>query len=239
MNKQLILDTIYDKFDLWSSSVSGVCTKGCSACCTQEVSVSASEAEKILQYIVENRKIDWFVERVKLYDPPTPPVCTNNEFAKACFDQQEIEQAQNQASGVCPFLIENCCSIYEIRPFSCRCFISEAVCSKTQPAEVPQYYISGATAVQQLIEHMGQNDYWGNLFDVLLALCTVYEYSEIGNRLAADGSAQEAKSRIKWAKPLPGFLLTEDDMEKIQPLLESIFQAEVEGKTIEAILNGQ
>ncbi len=239
MNKQLILDTIYEKFDQWSSTVPAVCGKGCATCCTQEVTVSAPEAEKILQYILDHQKLDWLAERVKLYQPPKPPTSTTNEYAQACFNQQEIEQPENRDGGICPFLIDNCCSIYEIRPFSCRCFISETPCSKVQPAEVPEYYLSGSTAVQQLLEHMGQNDYWGNLFDVLLALATVYEYSEIGNCLSADGSADRAKQRVKWAKPLPGFLLTEEDMEKVGPLLQSIFESDIEGKTIEEIFNGR
>lgn len=239
MNKQLILDTIYQKFDQWSSDVPAVCSKGCSTCCTQEVTVSAPEAEKILQYIIDNHKLDWFAQRVKLYNPPAPPTCTTNEYAQACFDQQEIEQPEKREGGTCPFLIDNSCSIYEIRPFSCRCFISKTLCSKVQPAEVPEYYLSGSTAVQQLLEHMGQNDYWGNLFDVLLALCTVYEYSQVGDHLPTDGSAANAKQRVKWAKPLPGFLLTEEDIEQVGPLLQSIFEAEIEGKTIEEIFNGK
>ncbi len=71
----------------------------------------------------------------------------------------------------CPFLEDGCCSIYDVRPFSCRCFISETVCKPGVPAVIGETYLSASSAVMQIIEHLGQGEYLGNLFDVLLALC--------------------------------------------------------------------
>lgn len=239
MNKEKILQTIYQQFDNWEHHISEACTKGCASCCTQNVVITATEAKNILLYIEENGLEEWFAEKLKKNITPTTPTLTTNEYAQACLQQTPLEPDPEPSLRPCPFLENNCCTIYEIRPFSCRCFSSKRTCSTTQPAEIPEYYLSGATAVQQLIEHLDQGDYWGNMLDVLLAMCSLFDHRAIGNLLPTDTLTEEAKTRLKWSKPLPGFLLTEEDVGKVSPLLESIFDATVDNKTIKQILNGQ
>jgi len=44
---------------------------------------------------------------------------------------------------------------------------------------------------------------------------------------------------VTKALPLPGFLLLEEEIEKVGPLLEAIFEHRVGERTIEEILNNQ
>lgn len=239
MDKKLILQKIYDNFQTWSENIPTVCAKGCSTCCTQNVTVTATEADRILQFAKKNNREAWLVDKLKNGCDATSPALSTNGYASACMEEQEVEPEQPATTTACPFLEDSCCSIYEVRPFNCRCFCSEVKCSQEQPAAVPDYYLTGATAVHQLIEHMDQGDYWGNLIDVLLARCGSFDYTVIGNLLHGTDLIDNAKKNIHWAKPLPGFLIMEEDQEKVSPLLEAIFTTKIDHRTIEEIFNGK
>lgn len=69
------------------------CTKGCSACCKMNVSITSVEAESLAT--ASGKKV--------------APV------------HRVPKHAEDKFSGVpCPFLIEDACSVYEVRPFACR-----------------------------------------------------------------------------------------------------------------------
>lgn len=93
--------------------------------------------------------------------------------------------------------------------------------------------------MMQLIEHLGQKEYWGNMADVLLALCDISINTKIAELIVDPSRIIQARLRTHSAKPLPGFLFTREDEMKIRPLLRAIFTAEIDGKSIEDILNGK
>ncbi len=76
------------------------------------------------------------------------------------------------------------------------------------------------------------------MLDVLPALLDISHFHEIGGCLPQTRII-EARLRTLTAKPLPGFLLSEEEGVKVTQLLESIFAAEVGGKRLEDILNGR
>lgn len=236
--KRQILFTLYDIFDQWNRDYDKVCHRGCSGCCTQNVTITAVEGEAILRYILAEDMSLWLAE--KLTSPRThqPPKITTNDFALACLEGRDVDPDAPHNPSICPFLEKNLCRIYPVRPFSCRLFISQKTCSAMNPALVSDYYLEAATAVSQLIEHLGQKEYWGNMLDVLPALLDISEFKEIADHL---GTIQIIHARMQTltAKPLPGFLLSEEHSEKVAPLLQTIFAAEVEGKRVEDILNGK
>lgn len=73
------------------------CRKGCSDCCRMNVTISSMEAERLAQFSGKSiRRID-----------------------------HHIYHDLSQFAGVaCPFLVENTCSVYEIRPYACRAHVS-------------------------------------------------------------------------------------------------------------------
>lgn len=236
--KQQILRTIYDIFDQWNSGPEVACRKGCSYCCTQNVTITALEAESILRFIVAEGMSSWLAE--KLACPPShqPPKLTTNDFAAACLEGREVDPGDQQNLSICPFLEDNLCRIYPVRPFGCRLFVSTRTCSALHPARISDEYFEAATAVSQLLEHLGQKEYWGNMLDVLPALLDIREFEEIAGQLNTSLSMQ-ARLRTLTAKPLPGFLLSEEHAEKVAPLLQKIFDTEVNGKRVEDVLNGK
>jgi hypothetical protein len=69
-------------------------------------------------------------------------------------------------------------------------------------------------------------------------LCDLPENRKYFELLPASMPDQGLANVVK-ALPLPGFLLLEEEMEKINPLLEAIFISKVGDKSIEDILNNK
>lgn len=237
--KEDILQSIYEAFAEWSVGFLFACEKECAVCCTQNVSITAVEGEAIHRLIRETGREVWFAGKLQEKGETCRPWMTTNDFAGACLGKgEDVPPEQVGKMSACPFLEKDCCQIYEVRPFSCRCFASEQRCISGISALVPGYYLSASTAVLQIIEHLGQGEYWGNLLDVLTALCDLPENRRYASLLPVSFVDQSRVQLVK-AQPLPGFLLLEDEMEQISPLLTAIFTRKVGEKTIESLLNGR
>ena len=238
--KFLVLQAIYRTFDSWSREFPAVCGPSCSNCCTDNVTMTAQEGVEILRFVMVEGMTGWFAQTLAGASGHQPAQMTTNDFALACLEGREADPGDCRTPTACPFLGKNdrLCRIYPVRPFACRLFASARECAVTQPALMPEYYFEAATAVTQLIEHLGQKEYYGNMLDVLPALLDIGEFRDIG-LLLPPGRALQARLRTLTAKPLPGFLISEENEEKVSALLDTIFQARVEGKTVEDILNGR
>lgn len=237
--KKAILRIIYDTFADWSADGQWACRKGCASCCTQNVTITALEGELILEYLLEQHREQWLVEKLGGTSPHRPKYSINT-LARACLEGKEVADEAQPLSHSCPFLEEDSCTIYPVRPFSCRCFLSLHSCSPTQPALVFDHHLAASTAVNQLIEHLGQREYWGNMLDVLPALLDISAYSSISAFLENPAAAiTAARMHTLRGQPLPGFMLGADEYEQVAPLLTTIFQRKISGKTVEDILNGR
>jgi Fe-S-cluster containining protein len=238
--KEKILLAIYDAFAKWSEKIPQVCAKGCSTCCTSNVMITAQEGERILRFIQREGRKQWFAGRLQLSCAVTPPAMTTNEYAESCLRGLEVPDPGNpENSAPCPFLEKNCCGIYPVRPFGCRCFASEQPCASAATAILPDLYVAASTASMQIIEHLGQNEYWGNMVDILLSLCDISVYRKIADLLPDKTAIITARLRTRRARPLPGFLLLEEEQKAITPLLDAIFTTQIEGKRVDDILNNR
>ncbi len=235
--KDQILKKIYTIFSDWSSNKKVACQKGCAVCCTRSVTITALEGEIILRFILERNMEQWFAEKLQKSSDHQRPKMSTNDFARACLQERDVDFGEVSSQASCPFLEDDICQIYPARPFGCRMMISETTCTADNPALVPDHYFSAATAVAQIIEHLGQKEYWGNMLDVLPALCDISEFKAIAQYLSSS-MIMQARMRTLTAKPLPGFLFTKEEEKTVSPLLQTIFDAEIEGKRVEDILNG-
>ena len=236
MNKHLLLNTITAVVDNWIGSLSFACGKGCSACCTAGVTITALEGEKILDYVVNQGYERWLATRLSNTAPLPPPDQTWNEFAAACLEERELTEAPLTAPGTCPLLEGDCCRIYPVRPLACRLFASTTACRPGASASLPTWYLDAATAISQVVEHLGQQEYWGRMVDVLAALLDINRYQAIATHLDPNLPIQ-ARLRTRTARALPGFLF--DDDERVTTLLNRLLATEVEGKCLGDILNGR
>jgi Fe-S-cluster containining protein len=238
--KEEILHIIYTSFAEWSAGLTGLslaCSKNCAACCTQNVTMTAVEGEVIHRRIREDGREAWLTQELLKKGATYRPRMTTNDFASACLRGDDAQPEQIGNMEPCPFLAENVCLIYEVRPFACRCFASEERCVAGTSALLPEYYLSASTAVMQIIEHLGQGEYWGNMLDVLAALCDLPENKKCAS-LLPPSFADQSRMQVIKAQPLPGFLLFDEEREKVAPLLDIIFTAKIGDRTVESILNG-
>ena len=225
--KNRILASIYSEFDQWLSQVNVVCAKGCSSCCTRNVTMTSLEGEYMLSSIRDGNKEKWLSRALAGVNFVSQPGLTTNEFVVGCLEDNDSESAQAaHSSEACPFLVDQGCPIYEARPLSCRCFVSQKKCGLNQAAVVPDYILTGSTTVMQIIEHLDQKGQWGNMLDIL----------RLHSANPKDNS--EIRERLRNCKPSPGFLIPPEDLEQVQPLLESIFSVKIDGKRVETFLNG-
>lgn len=93
--------------------------------------------------------------------------------------------------------------------------------------------------MNQLIEHVGQREYWGNMLDVLPSLLDISKYHSIAQKLQDQSIITTARARLLKAQPIPGFMIGKDEYEDVAPLIDAIFSQEFEGKTVEDLLNGK
>ncbi len=236
--KEEILLGIYEEFEKWAEQKETICAKSCAACCTQNVTMTAVEGDLIHRFIRENGRMEWFAGKLQKKGTTQRPEMTTNGFAATCLQGEDVAPGSYGNGDACPFLEDDCCSIYGVRPFSCRCFASEEKCMPGAPAVIPESYLSASTAVMQIIEHLGQGEYWGNMLDVLLALSDLPENRKYVELLPAS-LPDQGRAHLVKALPLPGFLLLEEEMEEVSPLLQAIFAYRIGERSIEDILNNR
>lgn len=92
------------------STVKPACKAGCAYCCHYKVEVMAHEVFLIKDHLQQN----WDASQIKdLLDAA-------EENAKVI---RTLSQEQHLTTNIkCPFLVNNQCSIYSVRPFKCRNF---------------------------------------------------------------------------------------------------------------------
>ena len=91
----------------------------------------------------------------------------------------------------------------------------------------------------QVIEHLGQKEFWGNIYDVLLVLCSLGANADIGQFFSDKMKLNGVHTRLLSAEPIPGFLIMPEEREVVSNYLETLFKKEVMGRTIEHILNNK
>ncbi|KAB2888905.1 MAG: hypothetical protein F9K32_14780 [Desulfobulbaceae bacterium] len=228
-----ILEAIISVFSAWSSGMPVACRRGCTTCCTANVTVTWLEGQRIHRFIRANCMEEWLARQLAGASPPRQPQTTVNAFAEACLAGREIALEPVDFTGTCPFLEDSLCCIYEVRPFSCLSFASQVPCIPGHHARVPPYYMAATTAVSQLIEHLEPGSPCGNMITVLLALAGTPANRRVAELLDDPEKIRLSRKGCLTARPLPGFLLSEEDRDTVLPLLDRILTTKVRGRTIE------
>lgn len=132
------------------------CKKGCGHCCSLYLECTAIEAEAIRRHIVAERKadLDALVNRINVMREKLKTVKNSHELSLDERKKLYLEYLLKKES--CVFLNEEkACSIYNVRPLSCRKFIvfnSSDKCSGTEEILVPK--LAPANIGTLLIDHL-------------------------------------------------------------------------------------
>jgi Fe-S-cluster containining protein len=171
-HKLRLLNDIYLLHEMFIRSVDLSCRPGCSFCCTQDVTLTTLEAYRVFRgmekrsylRVIEDNRPDSGEDRYH-------PVLTTNQLAYACTQDLEIPSDEHRpGSAKCPFLQDDLCSIYENRPFGCRCFVSRKDCGQGLVADVDPFILTANGVFLQFIEHIDRPGMFGNFLKVLFFL---------------------------------------------------------------------
>ena len=166
------LRRIFDLYDTFCRGLERFCRKGCSLCCTANVTVTGLEAELILDFWrAKKQALPMAALKTTACQGRFRPTVTINRLAEMCARGEDgpDEEADPQA-GPCPLLKGDLCSIYAVRPFGCRAMQSLSDCRRLGAADMPEWLFSANTLFLQYIEAADRPGITGNLTDVLLFL---------------------------------------------------------------------
>lgn len=163
------LDAVYDLYDQFSEGLNIACGRSCDTCCTCNVTLTSLEASRILAGITEGeRSILQTKLRRQRRQPRFIPTLTANRLADCCrLGEPPPEEAMDPAWGPCPLLENKECVIYRLRPFGCRCMSSTLRCRNGGEAVMDEFTFTVNHLFLQIIEHLDQAGYSGNLSDML------------------------------------------------------------------------
>lgn len=168
------LSRIYRLYDDYTENFTFACRKYCADCCTTGVTITSLEGRMIYDFFEPEKQEALFKQMISNSDTPRfQPAMTTNEHARLCREHREPpEEHFPEEPGTCPLLEDNACTIYPVRPFGCRCMLSESPCRDTGSARTDELTLTVNTMFLQFIEHLDQNGFFGNLIDVLIRLKT-------------------------------------------------------------------
>jgi Fe-S-cluster containining protein len=216
--KLAALANIYGIYDTFSASLDSACRKYCNHCCTTSVTVTTVEAYKIIMDLEPNTKVDW-IEKVQQAAAQMHfmPKMTTNQFANLCGQGVEPPEEESSEWNACPFLADNLCTIYAVRPFGCRCLLSRHECGTEGYADMDDYVLSVNTVFLQSIEHMDDNGCTGNLLDVLEMLA-----SEENRQAYENKTLRCSAVGLIANQPLNILMIPPEHRTKMEPILKSL-----------------
>ncbi|MBT4363156.1 MAG: hypothetical protein HN931_02215 [Desulfobacterales bacterium] len=216
--KLKILDRIYDLYNNYTATVNIVCKKQCADCCTDNVTMTTIEGYKILKFLESENLYDYFeIISTNSGKNRYRPKITTNRLAELCMQGKEVPQDEiGEIWGTCPLLKDNECLIYPVRPFGCRCFVSETICSEEGQAQVDPFTLSVNNVFLQYIEHIDQRGFTGNFADIMLFL-------ESGQNLKSyiNGFSQPTEEIVP-NYPLKVLPVPPEDQSRIQPMVKAL-----------------
>lgn len=213
------LDRIYAAYAEFTRAQETACKTRCHRCCTTHVTLTTLEAYKICETLPPGEREKLFrrlraASGLKRFHP----ALTTNALAELCAADEDLP-AENEAAGdeKCPLLSEDLCSIYALRPFNCRCFISRTPCAETGCADVEDFVLSVNTLFLQTIEHVDADGCSGNLLDVLEVLA-----SEEKRAAWAEGRLLCTENGLIANRPMPVLMVPPEHRGRIEPILRQL-----------------
>ncbi len=218
------LDRIYAVYDEFVRLQDSACKPQCHRCCTTHVTVTTLEAYKICETLPSSEREKIF-RRIREASglKRFRPAITTNALAELCARDEDLPaENEDHGSQSCPLLAQDLCSIYALRPFNCRCFISRTPCDQQGHADLDEAVLAVNTLFLQTIEHVDAEGCSGNLLDVLEVLA-----NEEKRQAYASGTVDCAANAMIANRPVKILMLPPEHRGKIEPILHRLRQIRV------------
>lgn len=225
--KSTVLNRVYAVYDQFVAHQNVACEKFCSDCCTCNVTMTSLEAYQIVVHkgmhvLHAAPRLESVAARKRFQ-----PRITTNRLAELCMRGGDVPpEASDPNWGRCPFLCDDACLIYPVRPFGCRCLISSQKCRPSGCAEVTPLVLTANTVFMQTIEHLDHGGVSGNLTDILQWL-SVDDHRRQYEAGVIDPPAQ--KELIISNRPMPCLMVPPEHRREIMPLFEALQQIDPGG----------
>ena len=216
--KLTALNRIYAVYDEFVARLELACHKACSRCCTRNVTMTTLEGYRIISSLagVDKQHLIQLLEREKGL-PRFQPTITINTIAEYCANNKAVPEEEAGDEGLCPMLNDTLCSLYNMRPFGCRCFVSNSICENSGFADIDEVVLTVNNVFLQTIEHIDCHGCSGNLIDVLLWL----SIRENAGRYR-DGKINCEKAALITNRPMTVLMIPPEHLEKVRPILEQL-----------------
>lgn len=218
-----VLKEIYAVYDEVVAANASVCEPRCSACCTTDITATTIEAFLI---VADGAGLAADMRR-HLQEAATQtrfkPLLSINTLADICGRGQTPPAETTPAgTGVCPFLAEQLCSIYAVRPFGCRSMTSRTDCRQQGYATMDDARIATNELFMQYIEHIDAHGRTGNLIDVLLLLET-----SANQQAYQEGNFEVAADRLPANRPIRFLATAAGHRGVLEPIIERLNQINI------------
>ena len=218
------LDRIYEIYDEFSDGLDVACEKACTHCCTTNVMLTTLEGYQIVGHLTAAGKpavIEQLADlsALKRYQPQ---VSTNRLAELVAADAKVPPEDPAEPLAPCPLLKDKLCTIYDLRPFGCRCFFSRHNCAETGFADIDDFTASVNTVFLQVIEHLDQAGCSGNLIDVLQVLASENHRQDYEN-----GALKCETHQLIENWPLKVLMIPPEHRKRMEPLIEQLRQIKI------------
>ena len=213
------LNRVYKIYDDFSAALDLACKPKCAHCCTTNVTMTTLEGYKILNDLIAAGQQE-IIDSLKEIQESSrfQPQLTTNRMAELCAADAKVPQEDTAGQWQDCFLLDDSlCTIYDLRPFGCRCFVSRQNCGETGYADIDDFTASVNTVFLQVIEHLDAEGCSGNLIDVLQLMASddkrrTYERGEL--------DCEENKLIVNWE--LKVLMIPPEHREKIEPIMQQL-----------------
>jgi hypothetical protein len=218
------LDHICDIYGEFAATLDLACKKTCAHCCTSNLTLTTLEGHKIFSSLPSASKAELITKVQTKLDPNRfRPDLTTNQLAELCAGRDEPpDETDTIAAKVCFLLTDSQCSIYELRPFGCRCLVSRNNCGETGYAQIDEFVLSVNTVFLQTLEHVDAGGCTGNLLDVLRVLSSTDNWADYEN-----GTLNCENTGLLSNHPLTVLMIPPEHHQRMEPILQKLRQIKI------------
>ena len=217
------LDQIYAVYDEFAADLELACHKRCSRCCTRNVTLTTLEGYRIIRSLTGEDKhhLVQLLEQEKSL-PRFQPTITINAIAENCANGKAVPEEEAGDEGLCPLLDDKLCSLYNERPFGCRCLVSKSICDTSGFADIDEIVLTVNNILLQTIEHIDRPGCSGNLIDVLL-----WVSKRENEKRCRDGKINCEKAALIDNRPMSVLMIPPEHREKVKPILDRLYRISI------------
>jgi len=213
------LNRVFEIYDGFSSTLDLACKEKCAHCCTTSVTMTTLEGYKIVSDLFASGRLD-VIDRLKEIEemPRFQPLLTTNRMAELCAADAKVPEEETADEWQdCSLLTDSLCTIYDLRPFGCRCFVSRQNCGETGYADIEDFTASVNTVFLQVIEHLDAEGCSGNLINVLqFMVADDNRQAYVKDKL----NCEECGLIVNWK--LEVLMIPPEHREGIEPILQQL-----------------